>query len=156
MPKAKQTIYLETSVISAYFDFWKKSPLQKRETRKFWKIVLPDYEPVTSTLTIIELERARREWRNEYLKLIQNIRILNFSPKVSRLAERYIKERIIPKSKADDAGHLAIAVTHEIDFFLTWNMQHFLRPNKMKQIINFNRTNSLYIPTLVNPNDFLE
>lgn len=56
MSQAKQKIYLETSVVSAYFDPWRKSPEQKKWTRKFWKQILPDYQPVISKLVKIELK----------------------------------------------------------------------------------------------------
>ena len=72
MEKQKQTIYLETSAVSAYFDFKKQDPLRKAVTREFWSSVLPSYEAHIGTITILELARrilARSGSRSE-LKLI--------------------------------------------------------------------------------------
>lgn len=155
MPKKKESIYLETSVISAYFDFWGKNPQQKRETQEFWREILPKYEPIISRITLTELEEAKENWKQRYLKLVNGIKITESCEKAEKLAISYIKNGIIPKSKADDAAHLAISVINKIDFFLTWNMQHFLRPHKLKQIADFNKSNNLHLPILTKPIDFL-
>ncbi|MFH1713501.1 MAG: hypothetical protein ABH896_04965 [Candidatus Jacksonbacteria bacterium] len=154
--KSKQTIYLETSVISAYFDFWGKSPKQKQETRKFWREILPKYNAVISSVTLVELQEAKPLWRIQYLKFIDHIKNVKLSDQTIELTKKYIKQGIIPKSKRDDATHLAMAVVNKMDFFLTWNMQHFLRPNKLKQISDFNRKNNLHSPILIKPSYFFE
>ena len=156
MANKKPTIYLETSIIAAYFDFWGKSPEHSKTTKIFWQKQLPKYQAIISVITIAELQEAKRNWQKPYLKLIEGIKIVGLSAKIAKLANDYIKNGIVPKSKTDDAVHLAIAVENKIDFFLTWNMQHFLRPHKMKQIIDFNQKHKLHLPALVKPSDFIE
>lgn len=154
--RSKQTIYIETSVISAYFDFWEKSPEQKKATQTFWKTILPKFTPIISNITIRELRKSKTEWREHYFKIIQNIKNIVYSKKAAQLAEKYIAHRIIPMSKTDDAAHLSIAVINNLDFFVTWNMKHFLRPYKLKQITDFNQKCKLHLPILVKPINFLE
>ncbi|MDP2950804.1 MAG: PIN domain-containing protein [bacterium] len=155
MKNNRPTIYLETSIIAAYFDFWGKSNEQSKVTKDFWQKQMSKYEPIISTITIAELQEVKQDWQKAYFGLIQNIETLELSSKAASLAKRYIKAGIVPKNKVDDALHLSLAVTEKIDFFLTWNMKHFLRPHKMKQIIDFNQKYKLYLPTLVKPSDFV-
>lgn len=152
----KQTIYLETSVISAYFDFWERSPEQKQATQEFWKKILPKFTPIISNITIRELENSKTEWREHYLTIIKNIKNIIYAQQAAKLAEKYVAQGIIPSSKTDDGSHLAISVINHIDFFVTWNMKHFLRPYKLKQIADFNKKFKLHLPVLVKPIDFLE
>ena len=156
MANKKLTIYLETSIVAAYFDFWGKSSQQSKITKNFWQKQLPKYQAIISVITLTELQEAKKDWQKPYLKLIEGIKIVGLSAKTAKLANDYIKNGVVPKSKIDDAVHLAIAVENKIDFFLTWNMQHFLRPHKMKQIIDFNQKHKLHLPTLVKPSDFIE
>lgn len=52
MKNNRPTIYLETSIIAAYFDFWGKSNEQSKVTKDFWQKQMSKYEPIISTITI--------------------------------------------------------------------------------------------------------
>lgn len=54
-------MYLETSVISAYFDFWKGNPQQKRETRLLWKVMPQHFQVYISDVVMVEIESANFE-----------------------------------------------------------------------------------------------
>lgn len=155
MPKEKPTIYLETSVISAYFDFWQKNPKQKEITRRFWQKVLPKHKVYVSRLNVRELTDAKSSWQNYYLKLIEGYEFLGVTDKADELARKYVEAGIIPQSKLSDAAHLAIACLDDIDYLVTWNIRHLARPYKINQIIEFNTKHKIYIPTIAKPSDFL-
>ncbi len=55
----KETLYLDTSVPSAYHDDRAKE--RKEATIKFWKEVLPLYQVYISEITIEELEATKNE-----------------------------------------------------------------------------------------------
>lgn len=145
---------METSVISGYFDFWGKSPKQKQDTRKFWKIILPKFKLIVSELTINEL-RAKTEWWPSYGKLIKNISSFKSSNKAKKNAQKYINLGIVPKSKFADALHFASACDKKVDYFVTWNAKHFTRPFKRHQITEINQKLKIHMPTLAEPIDFL-
>ncbi|MFH1392470.1 MAG: hypothetical protein ABIG90_02190 [bacterium] len=54
----KELIYLETSVISAYFDFKKQDPERKKITRKFFDEELPKFQVLISEVVIAELQKS--------------------------------------------------------------------------------------------------
>ncbi|MCG2687111.1 PIN domain-containing protein [Candidatus Parcubacteria bacterium] len=125
MPKTKPTIYLETSVISAYFDFKKQDNQRKKETQDFFKFELPKYSTFISEIVARELSVAKSmKHRQLFLKIIKDIPVLPFSREAATLRDIYMKANLVPKVKIDDAGHLAIATVHNIKVVLSWNYNH--------------------------------
>jgi len=104
---------------------------------------------------IDELSRAKEAWQREYLAFIQGIELLTRDAEVGKIAVLYLDEKIIPRSKANDAAHLATACRYHIPHFVSWNMEHLVRPRKIAQIIECNRRHGIFIPTIVKPSDFL-
>ncbi len=149
----KQKIYLETTVIAAYFDFWGDAPEQKNFTLRFWSEILPEYEPVISHLVRAELQK-KQEWWPEYEPLIRNVMTLPNLPEADRLAREYIDRGIIPAGKFADALHLATACVNTTDYLATWNFEHLSRPHKRHQINETNKILGVYTPTIVEPKDF--
>lgn len=155
MPKHKSTIYLETSVISAYFDFWQTAPKQKQLTREFWKKVLPEYNAVISEAVLLELNNAKAKWAQKFKKLVQPFTILPLNEKSMQLSKKYIKADIIPAGYKEDSFHLAIACIQKCDYLATWNTEHLARPYKLHQIYHFNKKHKIHFPILIKPEHFL-
>jgi predicted nucleic acid-binding protein len=55
----KESLYLDTSVLSAYYD--KRAKERQDATIKFWKDVLPNYKVYISEITVEELENTKDE-----------------------------------------------------------------------------------------------
>ena len=55
---------------------------------------------------------------------LEEITLLEATPAAERLAQRLIDVEAAPRRAADDAAHIAIAVTNGIDFLVTWNFRH--------------------------------
>jgi len=87
--------------------------------------------PYTSAYVLEELRRAEEGKRAVMLALITEYRIhvLPFDNETIELANRYVKEGIIPERFAADAQHIASACVHELDYILSLNFQHI---NKVK------------------------
>lgn len=149
-------MYLETSVISAYFDFWKSNQEQKYYTRKFLKEVVPYYEVYISDICLQEFRRSRIGWQRAYLRLVRGFEVKSMNKAIDELAKEYIKGGIIPKSKINDANHLAVASFYKVNYLVSWNQKHIVRPYKINQIVAFNVKHRLYVPTIVKPIDFFE
>jgi len=158
MPKlSKPKIYLETSVISAYFDFWQDAPLQKKWTRIFWRSALPKYNIVISDIVRSEiLAFTSDKWKDKVLKKVNNFKILAVNHDVEKLAQAYMHHGIVPKSKKEDALHLAVCLHYKLDYLITWNKKHIVRDYKIKQILEFNSQRGLAGPVILNPLMFLE
>lgn len=66
--------------------------------------------------------------------------LLRVDSEVERLADCYIKERIIPEKYRGDALHIAAAVVNRIEVIISWNFEHIV---KLKTRIMVNGINKL-------------
>jgi len=157
MMTAKQTMYIETTVVSAYFDFKQQDEVRKRITREFWKQILPKYAPVISDIVFVELRRMADENQAEQLiGLIAPIKELPTDKRIEDLAESYIEQGIISKNKLEDALHLAEATMHKVDFLVSWNYKDLVRATQRRKISEFHEKRKLPLPTIATPLEFFE
>jgi len=155
MPKKKESIYLETSVISAYFDFKQQDTERKKITRKFWKEVLPKYRVILSETVIEELQSAEESKTSKFLRLITGAERLEVTSREKNLAKKYIKAGIIRKTKFGDALHLAVTTLNQIDYLVSWNYEDIVGASQRKKISEFNKAHKLPLTQISTPNDFL-
>ncbi|MBU4331714.1 hypothetical protein KKD20_01150 [Patescibacteria group bacterium] len=155
MPKAKQTIYLETSVISAYFDFKKQDPIREAITREFWQEVLPFYQMFLGTIALLELDALEKKYKVKVIDFVSGIPELKISPKIEEVVDLYFKYNIFPKVKRPDAVHVAVASVNKIDFLVSWNQEHITRPHRTKIIQDFNLKHKLFVPEITTPEALL-
>ncbi len=115
---------------------------------------MKDFEPVVSLAVFRELTAVPNEkFKKDLLELIRNIRRVEINEAVVKLAERYVKEGMVPRKYSADAIHLAVATTHQIDYLLTWNIQHLAHPTKRKLFRDFNLLENLFITEIVTPKE---
>ena len=123
---AKESLYLDTSVASAYYD--KKVKERQKETIKFWDEILPQYEVYISEITIEELASTKEEiLRENQRKLTKSFKILKVNKEINKLAMKYVEHKIFPERYIDDALHVAIASFYGISFLVSWNFEHLVK-----------------------------
>jgi len=143
MTENKESIYIETSVISAYFDFKKQDIERRRITRIFFREELAKYKAYISDVVLEELRNVPdKKQRQSFLKFIKNLPRLPLAEKTINLAESYIKKKIIPSAKLFDAYHLAIATISGIDILVSWNYNHIANKLTEESINTFNVKNN--------------
>lgn len=134
----KQTLYLDTSVISAYYD--DREPEKQEQTKEFWK-KLAEYQTFTSEIAVREIRENKDLKRKEkLLRLIEEFEILGLNTAAKKLADEYVRENIIPEKYRDDALHLAIASVNGLDILVSWNFEHLVN---RKTRLQTNLVNSL-------------
>lgn len=130
----KETLYLDTSVLSAYYDDRVKE--RKESTIRFWREVLPHYQVHISGITIEELEATKNELlRRNLKKLVKGFKILKSNEKIRDLARLYIEKRIFQQRYIDDSLHVAIASFHNISYLVSWNFEHLVKV-KTRRLVN--------------------
>lgn len=130
----KETLYLDTSVPSAYHDDRAKE--RKEATIKFWKEVLPLYQVYISEITVKELEATKNELlRRNFKKLIKGFKILKINKKIGDLARGYIEKGIFPERYIDDALHVAIASFYHVSYLISWNFEHLVKV-RTRRLVN--------------------
>ncbi len=140
----KLKIYLDTSVIS--FVYADDSPEKQAITQEFFDDYLSKYDIFISNMVLTEINHTQDPALKERLKQIikkYDLNIAKISEKdqesIFGLAQKYVKERIIPKKKFNDAIHIAICVYYEFDILLSWNFRHLANINKQIQVNIVNR-----------------
>ncbi len=147
----KLSIYLDTSVFSAYYD--ESNPDRMTVTRDFWNEIR-DLNLYASDLTLDELSaHPDFQIRQLLLQLTSNFDILD-SKVAADLADEYMKHEVFPKGKEDDALHVAIASFYGINILLSWNFKHIVK-RKTRHIISMINTLFGYpIPEIISPLEF--
>ncbi|MDD2714723.1 MAG: type II toxin-antitoxin system VapC family toxin [Candidatus Wallbacteria bacterium] len=148
----KMRIYLDTSVIN--FLFAEDAPEFMAITRElFENFVGPGkYEVFISEVVIRELGKTRNETRKiSLLKVISDyaLKVLPLDSESEKLSEIYLEQGVIPKAKTDDARHVAIAATNQMDILLSWNFRHLANVNKQIKIKAINEKEGLLHPLLL-------
>ena len=139
-----QSVHLDTTVPSAYFD--DRAPDRLRLTREFWSNRLQDFNAVISDLVAAEIAQTPDEGRRaKILLLIQDIGIVGITPEAEALAKEYVTRGIFPDKYFSDALHVAVATSEGIRNLVSWNFEHLVKLNTRREV---NLVNALkgYMP----------
>ena len=147
-----ELVYLDTSVISAYFDT--RSEARMAETLKFFDnlsiATLSISDLVTRELELISDARLR----HNILKFVAPFRVFQVNEEAESLAEEYVEESIVPSRYFNDALHIAIAIINNVNVLVSWNFEHLVR-RKTKVRVNYVNSLKGYKPIdIVSPLDF--
>lgn len=130
----KETLYLDTSVPSAYYDDRTKE--RQEATIEFWRKVLPLYQVYISGITVFELEATKNELlRRNFKKLVKGFKILKVNKKIKDLAKIYIEKGIFPEKYVDDALHVATASFYNASYLVSWNFEHLVKV-RTRRLVN--------------------
>lgn len=136
----KSKLYLDTSVLSAYFDYSK--PLRQLITQKWFENESSIYELYVSVITIEEIEGLQNIPKRDNIKkliLDYNVKILELLDKAVNLAKEYVKRGAMPKSEPEDAHYIAIATVNNMDGLASWNFKHIVSLNPIIKIHEINK-----------------
>jgi len=129
----RETLYFDTSVLSAYYD--ERAKERQDATIKFWKDILPNYKVYLSEITIKELEDTRNvTLRSKFKGLIRSFKVLKSNKKIRDLANAYIKRGVFPEKYLNDALHVAVASFYEISYVVSWNFEHLVKVKTRKSV----------------------
>ena len=139
---SKLKIYIDTSVVSAYFDFRKS--LRQVVTQKWFQNELKNLKPFVSSLVVEEINaHPDNEARMEMLAILDdyNIEVLEINAEILEIAALY-RRQVIP-NETNDSIHLAVAAYYKLDAVVSWNFKHIVNLVTIKAIHNFNRLKGL-------------
>jgi predicted nucleic acid-binding protein len=138
----KLKIYLDTSVISHLQH--EDAPERTKETLLFWdELKTGKYEIVISDLTLEELSLCPQPKQRDLLEHLEEIdyEVLHRSTEVAAMAEDYIANGVLPKTKRGDCLHMAFATVSECDVIVSWNFKHMVRFRTIQGIRGVNTKN---------------
>ncbi|MDR1429174.1 MAG: hypothetical protein LBI85_02700, partial [Spirochaetaceae bacterium] len=91
------------------------------------------YEAYTSAYVLGEISRDTPERYRKMKNLIDKYvpHVLSFTVEAQVLAAVYIKNHIIPANYETDALHIAAATVNRLDFVVSFNFGHIVKPKTM-------------------------
>lgn len=133
----KVKIYLDTSVISYYFA--DDTPEKREITRIFFDEILTKdkFEVCLSSLVLEELEDTPDSFlRQRLLELANKVQsqVFTITEEVNKIAKQFINAHYIPPKYKEDAQHLGFALNYNVDYIISWNFKHLVRP-KIKDAV---------------------
>jgi predicted nucleic acid-binding protein len=134
----KLKIYLDTSILSAYFDM--RKPARQLMTQKWFQNDVKNLSAFISTLVLEEINAHPDEIvKDEILSLINRnfIQVLEIDDGVLKIAAMYRKKAI--PHEINDSIHLAIASYYKLDAIVSWNFKHIVNLKTIKAIHDVNR-----------------
>lgn len=129
---AKETLYLDTSVVSNYFDT--RNPLIHRYTRNFWQQKIHQYQAYISELVVREILNASDPLRNWMLERIDGLPSYEISKSALDLAAAYISAGVFSEKQRNDAIHAAVASTNQVDYIVSWNFKHLVKVKTRREL----------------------
>lgn len=121
------TVYIETSVLS----YLAARPSRdiviagyQQVTREWWASARDRFELVASELVASEAGAGDADAARARLELLQAMTLLRATEEAQELTRKLLDLGVVPRQAADDAAHIAIAVTHGVDYLVTWNFRH--------------------------------
>lgn len=151
----KLKIYLDTSVIN--FLFADDVPEFKKITEDFFEnyVKKGKYLVYISDVVIAEIEKTKKGSKKKLLlEVIEkySLRILALDETSNELSNVYLREKIIPPKKLEDAQHIAIATCNQMDILLSWNFKHLSNIQKQISVKIINEKEGYFYPLiLTNP-----
>ena len=126
-------IYLDTSVVSAYFD--SRYPERQKDTVAFWKLS-EEHEFSISELTKSEIRNTQDETRrNEMLDHIANLSLVPIDDAANHLANLYLENSIFSPAMLNDGLHVAAATISRRNVLVSWNFRHLVN-RRRRALVN--------------------
>jgi predicted nucleic acid-binding protein len=105
------SVYLETSVISALFDEREDvvCQAQHKQMQAWHDQQAAHYDLLTSVFAVEELRRGTYDHQKEAVSFAERLKLLPVDDEILGVARIYTDRRVIPRSCEGDAVHLAAA-----------------------------------------------
>ncbi len=128
----KRRIYTDTSVIGGCLDVGFRRPsVELLGLFQSGKAII-----VLSDLTRLELDAAPVAVREVLSGVAEaNREYVELTEEASELANRYIEEGVLTRSKHVDAQHIAIATLARVDVLVSWNFRHIVNLDRIRATI---------------------
>ena len=153
------TVYIETSILShatARPSRDIQTAALQQQARDWWRIERPNFNLVTSQLTLDEASRGDQNAAIERLKLLDGIPLLDIDSDSQALANLILSGHMMPQKAAADALHIAVAATNLIPYLLTWNCRHLANATMRPVIEAVCIAKGLKAPIICTPEELME
>jgi len=158
----KPKLYVETSIISYLTARPSRDPIiaaRQQITRFWWEQYRNQYrnqfDLFISSYVIQEARIGDPIAAQRRLDALQELPVLSSTDIVETLALEIRKYGTLPEKATLDSLHLAVAVSHQIEYLLTWNLKHLANAILRNKIYQFLSENNHSICIISTPNELL-
>lgn len=121
------------------------------------KIQEGDFKIIYSRLIDIELKNAPERVRMLANSLPDNIvEYIQTSDEALKLADEYLKEKVVGKTNLTDCIHIALATLYNADVLVSWNFKHIVNIYRIRGYNAVNYKNGHKILEIRTPREILE
>jgi hypothetical protein len=120
-------------------------------THEWWKDQRHKFLLYCSVLVRLEASRGDANAAQRRLAYLNGITELDVLPETVRLEADLIRLFQLPPRAAADAGHLAMAILHRMDYLLTWNCTHLANATLQKELMDYCLYHKLHLPIICTP-----
>lgn len=152
----KPTIYIETTIPSFLKARAAKDVVlagKQEVTKRWWAQRRPKYELFVSQLVYDEAARGDSVAAQERLDALVDIPFLALDEEALELSEAIVRGGVIPAKAHTDAGHIALAARHGMDFLLTWNCRHIANAEILDSVAEVVAAYGYQLPIICTPDE---
>jgi hypothetical protein len=154
--RPRPRVYLDSTVPSYYFDERPELITLIKVTQDWWTNESHAFDLWISPATLDELAAGEHPYQDKIMELVRPINVLDEVPEIAKIADHYIKEKLMPAKVGGDATHLAFASFYRFDYLLTWNCVHLANGNKRRHLEVINKRLKLPVPQILTPLELFE
>ena len=155
----KAKVYIETSVISYLTSRPSRDVViagHQQITRDWWQTQRETFDVVASQLVVQEASAGDPMAAQQRLEVLATLELLAVTEEALALAQALVVTGPMPPKAAEDALHIAIAVTSGVEYLLTWNCTHLANATMRSEIDRLYRARG-YEPVIIcTPEELLE
>lgn len=149
----KPRLYFDTSVFGGIFDI----EFQQETSLLFDMVENGEIICVYSDLCELELENAPEKVRKHFLSLDKNkTEFIELTEEAHKLAEEYVKEKVVGDTSIDDCRHIACATIHNVDYLVSWNFKHIVNIFRIRGYNSINIKNGYGQLDIRSPKDIIK
>ena len=155
----RPTAYIETSVVSYLTARASRDVVvaaYQEITREWWRDAAGRFELVASTLVVSEAGAGDPDAARSRLTALEAVAILDATADSEALTRRLLELGALPRQAANDAAHIAIAVTNGATYLVTWNFRHIANAALRTRIERVCRQEGYEPPAICTPNELME
>ena len=147
-------VYLETSFFSACVTS-RTGDLdigRRASSNLWWRSQAKHHDLFISPEVVRELSAPTFPNGDKALTMLSGLTALEFTVEVIELADVLVREKVMPAPALEgDALHLAVAIIHQMEYLLTWNVKHLANLNKRSHLAVLCMRLGVAPPQLVTP-----
>ena len=153
------TVYIETSVVSYLTALPSRDVVvaaYQQVTREWWRTARTRFELVASELVIREAAAGEANAARARLAELEAVTLIEATDDAAELTRKFLNLGAMPHKAAEDAAHIATAVTNGVDYLVTWNFRHIANAALRARIENVCRQAGYEPPIICTPNELME